>query len=267
MRGVEGVEWIEGNQRFLEMAARIIAVSKAVAQSLTSGGVSPEKIAVVYDGVDMSTLARRISDRRNDPDTPFERIQGKKLVGIVGRVVSLKGIADFVRAAASISPANPEVAFVVVGNGPEEYVQEMKQLALNLGISKQLEFVGYCQDVVEVMSHLDVLVLATFDRESSREEACPNVVLEAMASRTPVVATRSGGVMELLDNGRGVTVSPGDEADLARGILRVLSMKDDERQVMLDRAYRTVEKQFTIQEQSRRIQGLYAEVLEEQRPL
>jgi len=265
VRGVESEEWVAENLRFLESAARIIAVSEAVKRRLTSCGVLQERIEVVYDGVDLAELGGHRSLGRGALDDLFARGESGKLIGIVGRVVPLKGIEDFLQAVAILSPDVPELHAVVVGTGPPEYARVLKQLAARLGIDGRVKFIGHRQDVAKILAQLDVLVLATHDREMGREEACPNIVLEAMACRTPVVATRSGGVVELLADDRGVTATPGDAADLVRGILRVLCMRDDERVAMLDRARGAVERHFTIQEHSRQILGLYAEVLEGQR--
>lgn len=147
------------------------------------------------------------------------------VVGLVGRVSPTKGQSEFVEAAAVVAEHHPDVRFRVVGSAlfsEAGYEQEVRDLAGRLGISDRVEFTGWVADPTAEMDRLSVLVHA-----SPMPEPFGQVVIEAMARGVPVVATRGGGVGEIVEpdgaEALGVLVAPGDARDLARGILEVLA--------------------------------------------
>ena len=261
MRGVEPVSWVRANLTSFEGATQIIAVAQAVKQRLVEGGVTDELISVIYDGIDPSGFEQpdikppRFLSNGHSDDGESHR------VGFVGRLVPVKGIPDFIQAASIVSSRIPNTKFYIVGTGPDDYLVQLQHQTRELGLEDRMKFVGFQKDIASILHALDVLVLATHDREGDWEEACPNIVLEAMASRTPVVGTASGGVVELLADERGLIVAPGESKDMAEGVLEVLSMDPDRRLDMVERANRAVHAQFTIEEQARRIREVYAAVL------
>jgi glycosyltransferase involved in cell wall biosynthesis len=154
----------------------------------------------------------------NDSDSAIN-FSGDYKIGFVGRLSEEKGIHTLIRAMVIIREKLPEATLIIVGTGPLE--DELKHMVENLHLDSHVNFVGYRENVFEVLKHLDLFVLP------SRTEGCPIVVLEAMAMRLPVVATRVGGTPELIDEGEsGLLVPQSDPEKLAEAILKILLDKE-----------------------------------------
>ena len=178
-------------------------------------GIPEERIRVIYNGVDAQVY---------HPAAPDERVAARALLGIpatgtvlmaVGSLKPLKGMDVLLRAAAPELRTGDDVRLVLVGEGPDRAALE--GLARELGVGDRAVFAGLRDDVETMLRAADLLVLP------SHTEALPTVILEAMATGLPVVATRVGGVPELVEPDRSaVLVPPGDEAALREAIHRVL---------------------------------------------
>lgn len=146
-------------------------------------------------------------------------LPGRRVVGIVAKLSPVKGHRHFLEAAAFVAKAHDDVSFLIVGDGPER--ERLEWAAADLGLAEKVHFVGVRDDVPSLMKMMDVFVL------SSVSEGSPNVVLEAMAAGVPVVATKVGGVPELVSSGvNGLLVEPRDAADLARAVRKLLENPD-----------------------------------------
>jgi glycosyltransferase involved in cell wall biosynthesis len=140
------------------------------------------------------------------------------VVGFVGRIEPRKGVLDLVRAAPAIRAGVPEARVVVVGDDP--YRTDPAYTAAVIGAA-EVEHHGWVANAPGLMRHLDVLVLPSY------EEPFGTVLAEAMAVGTPVVATRVGGLAEVVDDGvTGRLVAAGDPAALAAAVLEVLHQRD-----------------------------------------
>lgn len=137
------------------------------------------------------------------------------MIGIVGRIVPIKNHRLFFEAARSIADRCADARFVVVGDGVLR--QEIEAHANSLGLTPRTVFTGWRRDLPEIYADLDVLVLA------SLSEGTPVAAIEAMASRCPVVATRVGGVPDLIEDGvTGLLVESGDATGLADAVITAL---------------------------------------------
>ena len=137
------------------------------------------------------------------PDVP--------LVGIVGRLVPIKAVEVMIEAMSDL----PGVHLAVVGDGDER--GRLEQLVRDRELERRVHFTGWCDDVPAAMSDLDVVAL------SSRNEGTPVALIEALAARRPVVATRVGGVEHVVVPDRtGLVVPPNDPQSLAGAIRRLL---------------------------------------------
>ncbi len=140
---------------------------------------------------------------------------GRLIVGTVARLVWFKGLDVLVAAAAMVVKSCPESVFVVVGDGPLR--AELERQAQALGVARSFVFLGERRDVARLLRAFDVFVLP------SVSEGMPVTILEAMDAATPVIATRVGGVPELVDDGEtGLLVPPRDPEALGAAILRLL---------------------------------------------
>jgi len=197
----------------------LIAVSPRQREELIALGVAErERIAVIPLGLDLSpflTCAHRAGGLRAElglsPRTP--------LVGLVGRLVPIKGVDCFLRAAALLRERIPEVRCIVVGDGPEREALEGQAAAL--GLEDGVRFLGWRHDLPAVYADLDLLAL------SSRNEGTPLCLLEAMAAGVPVVAAGVGGIPDLVqDRVTGRLTPPRDAAALASAMGEVLADRD-----------------------------------------
>jgi glycosyltransferase involved in cell wall biosynthesis len=184
-------------------------------------------------------------------------LEGRKIVGIVAKLSRVKGHMHFLEAAAFVSKAHGDVAFLVVGDGPER--ERLEHAAADLGLSAKVHFVGVRDDVPSILKSIDVFVL------SSTSEGSPNVILEAMAAGAPVVATRVGGIPDLVAEGEsGLLVEPGDSASMARAIKRLLADGDGAR-AMGERGRQLARERYDIDAVVRRMEDAFDSLLESAR--
>jgi glycosyltransferase involved in cell wall biosynthesis len=190
---------------------RLVAVSSAIRDLLVSRyGVSPERVEVLLPATTAPTApAEGHGRRRRRPATEAP------VVGVVARLVPEKGVEVFLRAAALVHAVHPGARFLVVGDGPLR--TDLQQQADRLGLAGSVDFTGFRPDAADLIAGLDVLAVP------SRSDGSPLVVCEAMASGVPVVASRVGGLPDLVeDGGSGLLVEPCDVEDLARALVLLL---------------------------------------------
>jgi glycosyltransferase involved in cell wall biosynthesis len=138
-------------------------------------------------------------------------------VGVVGRLVRIKGQEMFIRAAAELARQFDDVFYVLVGGGDSQ--AEYEALARELGLGDRVRFTGWRRDIARVLPNLDVVVLPT----TNDFEGTPLAVIEALAARRPVVATDVGGVAEVIHDGEtGLLVPAHDVAAIVRSVTRML---------------------------------------------
>ena len=234
-------------------ADQAIVVCRMVKEILMEHGFPEDRISVIYNGIDPTPYSSRTpgtlrSELGLGPDV--------KLVGMIANVRQSKGYDVLVRAAAEVCRRFPSARFVGVGDVDEGLARPIRQLVADLSLGDKFVFAGFRADVPQVLSELDVFVL------SSTSEGMPLAILEAMAGRKAIVATRCGGIPEVLEDGQsGLLVPPSDPAALARAIGDLLS--DESRAVRIgDSARVRLRSQFTLDRMIERYQELYLSHLE-----
>jgi len=199
----------------LERAAAVVVNAQAVWESLArrQPGLDPEKVRVLPNGVEPSAF--RVSDRaalRSQLGLPLDG----PVVLMVANLLGYKGHTDAIQALGRLRKRIPSAHLALAGAGPEE--SRLRLVASALRLEEAVLFLGLRTDVPQLLAAADAVLLA------SREEGMPNAILEALAAGRPVVATRTGGVPELLTQGvTGVVVEPGDVAGMADALERVLT--------------------------------------------
>lgn len=204
----------------VSLSSCVITMSAAVAAALHQ---SDAKVQVIADGIDVATF--RTADGGAGIRDELGIESGAPLVGFVGRLDPWKGVHVFIRAAERVARRHPDARFVVCGGalaGHREYAAGLKGLAGRLGLDGRLVFTEWKyppERIPEVMAALDVLV-----HTSVEPEPFGLVLLEAMASSKPVIASRAGGPIEIVDDGvTGILVPPGRHHRLASAILSVIA--------------------------------------------
>jgi glycosyltransferase involved in cell wall biosynthesis len=205
--------FVQAERALARATTRLIAVSGRVREELLAMGVGrPDRFDVVPLGFDLSAF---LQDGR--PSGGIRRALGLSpttpTVGIVARLVPIKAHEVFLDMAADVAAARPDVAFLVVGDG--ERRQDLEAAARSRGLGSRVHFLGWRADIDRVYADLDVVVL------TSRNEGSPVALIEAMAAARPVVATRVGGVGELVGDS-GLLTDVDDARALALGVRRLL---------------------------------------------
>jgi lipopolysaccharide/colanic/teichoic acid biosynthesis glycosyltransferase/glycosyltransferase involved in cell wall biosynthesis len=234
---------------------RIIAVSEHVKQDLVRYDVAPpDKISVIPLGFDLRPFLDS-GEHRGALYRELGLTNGVRLIGIVGRIFPIKNHRLFLDAAARVAVEERSARFVVVGDGVLR--PEMEAHARGLGIADRVTFTGWRRDLPRIYPDLDVLVV------SSRNEGTPVSAIEAMASACPVVATRVGGLPDLIEDGETGHLVPSEDAPaLAAAILRVLREPDTARR-LAEAARAQVRERFRAERLIGDMERLYSELLAE----
>jgi glycosyltransferase involved in cell wall biosynthesis len=250
------VRWVLRNAA-RRLSTRVIAMTGAVARAIGEG----DHVDTIPDGIDLERFNPRVSGGRIRRDLGLS--DGERLVGFVARLDPWKGADVFVRAAAEISSARKDTRFLVCGGelpGYGAHAADLRRLARDLGVEDRVLFTGWkyrLDDIPEVMAALDVLVHA-----SIRPEPFGLVLVEAMATATPVVAADDGGVREVVEPGvTALLARPGDHVAVAGAVLEILA--DSSRAAAMGEAGRArAEALFEVGAYVRRIEAVYDELLE-----
>ena len=178
----------------------IVANSRAAARQLYSEGIGADLVRVIANGISLERFNAR----------PFAGRPVRTIV-TVANLRKEKAHEVLLAAAARLRSAHPHVHFLIVGDGPR--AAELHRLAATLRVQTQVTFLGHREDVPALLARADAFVLP------SRSEAFPNGAIEAMAAGLPVIASRVGGLSELIEDGKtGVLVEPDDPVALAEAI-------------------------------------------------
>ncbi len=229
----------------------IVANSDAVKQDvICQEKVEPSKVTVIYNGIDPS-----LYDIPADPGlrASLQIPEGARVIGVVANLIHYKGHRFFLQASQEVKRKHSDVKFLLIGDGPCR--GELESLARELGLEKDVLFLGSRQDIPQLLALMDVAVLP------SLEEGFPNAVLEAMAVSKPVVATRVGGTPEAVVHGKtGLLVPPRDPRALADAILELLG--DPRLAQQMGKAGRgRVKKEFGLDRMIQEMEGLYEELI------
>lgn len=247
----------------LSKAARIIAVSQAVASQLQADAVTPpERISVVLNGIDVARFqaARQKFNRRQFLNR-WELPEDSLLVGTVGELTPLKGQEEFLRAAVQVLKQIPTAYFIIAGidhSRGKEHRARIQRLIEELDLAERVRLVGWLEDLAQLYCALDVFV------SSSRTESFGLALAEAMAAGTPVVATETEGAGELIQSGEtGLLVSIGDVDKLAEAVLKLLH--DQEWRVRLGtEAQKDASERFNVERMIDETEEIYGAEIQEQ---
>jgi len=234
------------------LADRIITSGEAVKTLVARAGVPERRIVSIPAGVDTNRFHPGVSGHAVrqelglEPDSP--------VVGLVANVRGSKGHNVFLEAAREIVRTAPSTRFLIVGEGVG--YDEVRRRVREMGLASHVLMTGFRRDIPEVMAALDVLTLP-----SIRSEAISQVVPQALAVGTPVVASTVGGSPEIIKDGEtGRLVPPGDPHALARAILELLSDRDRGR-AMARAGGDMVRAHFTVDASMRRTTREYETLL------
>lgn len=232
------------DQALLRRFGRVVAVSGALADSLRRAHVAPERLAVIDNGIDLEGLADAA------PSADLEHLKaGRFALGVVGRLTEQKGHEYLFRALQPILKQSPQWVLFVVGDGPLK--SQLETQARELGIESSVVFTGKRGDMANVYAALDLFVLP------SLYEGLPIAVLEALAAKKAVIATRVGAVSEVvLDGKTGLLIEPADTEALQNAILR-LAADAGLRQTLGENGAALVSERFSAQSMTAKYLQVY----------
>ena len=212
--------------------------------------VSAKNIRCIPRSVDLDNFNRMKKEKKGNPE---------KVIAIVGRITPLKGHKFFLQAMAKVIRNMPYIRIWIIGDVPKnknQYLLELETLAKRLGIQKNVEFLGRRENVAELLSDTDLLVMSSVEPESFGR-----VILEAQAVGVPVVSTNVGGVVDIIEHEHnGLLVFPKDTDGMARECLRVL--KDPElSKNMVIAAKKKIKENFLLEHMASKTMEVYEELL------
>ncbi|RKY33042.1 MAG: lipopolysaccharide heptosyltransferase II [Candidatus Omnitrophota bacterium] len=230
---------------------RVIVLSNVIARHMIDDFAVPyERIKLIPRSVDLEKFKFIPPDNRNANE--FH-------VGIVGRLTPLKGHLHFIKAMARVSQETPGLKIWIVGDAPDSksaYREQIQDLTKRYGLWQRTQFLGVQKDIPAIMADLDVLVLAT-----TTHEAFGRVIIEAQASGVCVVATRVGGVVDIIeDNQTGLLVPPAEPISMAEAVIKIYKDKNL-RSNLASRAYEKVKEKYNLGLMADKTEEVYEDAL------
>ena len=248
----------------LALSRMVIVMTHACADALFGIRADHAKIRFLSEGLDLGTWSRDGITRsiRGELGVALET----PLLGFVARLDPWKGLDVFLEAAAIVKTRFPSAVFLVAGDAPdgfEAYRDSMIARAAELGVANHVRFLGWryrLEDIPALMSSLDI-----FCHTSVEPEPFGLVLIEAMAMNCPVIATRAGGPLEIVEDGvSGLLTRPGDPPALAEAICALLADPARRRRIA-DAGRARVEAHYSLEAFRGAIARLYSELLDDPR--
>ena len=232
----------------------LIAVGPQVRDDLVALGVAPpERFVVVRLGIELEERVRPQDDGRAETRRYLGLPGDRFVVGWVGRMTAVKRTDDVLEAFRLVREQGVDACLCLVGDGPDR--ERIERRAAELGVIRDTLFLGYQEDVAPYYAAFDALVLP------SANEGTPVSVIEALAAETPVVATRVGGVPDVVREGEeGFLVDAGDTAELAERLTRLAGDAQLRRRLGKSGRERVV-KRYAVDRLLDDIDRLYRELL------
>lgn len=233
-------------------ADKLITVSEPLKQwGLRLGIGKAAQYITIYDGIEIEKFKMDFLPEKKKLEFGIE--PEELVVGSISKLWEGKGLEEILRAAQKVILVVPNVKFIFVGEG---YLREkLERLTQELGLSNHVIFTGFRRDIPEINAIFDIAVLA------SLFEGLGRVLLEAMVLGKPVVATRVGGIVDVVDDGKnGILVPPGDYNAFATALITLL--QDRQLRVKMgEAAKQKIDERFSAQTMVKKIEELYDELI------
>jgi glycosyltransferase involved in cell wall biosynthesis len=224
---------------------------------LNLGVAKSKNISVIHSGVDLNCFKRSKTEsnpRRNELGIPPDSL----VVGFVGWLIPIKGVTYLVNAMAEVVQRHPNSLLVLVGKGDEKGEEEFKlrERVASLGLEDRVRFLGWRPDVDEIMGCFDIFVLPSLNEGMGR------VLVEAMSASLPIVASRVGGIPDLVKDGEnGLLVPPADAGALEQAISDLLS--DKAKRKSMGETGKRMCRPYSVEAMVEKIDDLYSRLVEE----
>ena len=241
--------WIE--KVFSTITDRVVALTGGESRDYKELNVyAPEKISEIHSGVDIEKFKR----------SPVGAVEKKRalgldqnglVVGFIGWLLPIKGPMHLLKAMENVWRDRDDVILVYIGKGDLDV--DLRAEALKISANGRINFLGWRNDIDEIMPVFDIFVLPSLNEGMGR------VLVEAMAAGKPIVASNVGGIPDLVKhNHNGLLVPPGDEKALAAAIMQLIN--DPEKAKMMGQCGRELCHQFSLDAMIEKIDQLYMEL-------
>jgi glycosyltransferase involved in cell wall biosynthesis len=244
-----------GHLRAMEVLSRFtdhhIAVSEAVKKFLVTRKLAkPNRVSVIYNGIDRKTLKSSKIDTE-DYRMKWGITQSDKVFGTVGSLNSTKDTTTLIRAFKRVNEKLPKSKLVIIGSGPLR--RSLEKLASSLDIKDKVVFTGALDSVTSAIKTFDIFILPSIS------EAFGLTLLEAMHAEIPIIATRVGGIPEIIiHNLNGVLVEPKNPKKLAAAILKLLNDRRLQKKIVGN--YSETLRKFTADKMAKSTEVVYREL-------
>jgi glycosyltransferase involved in cell wall biosynthesis len=242
--------WVE--RIFSKFTDRMVALTDGERNDYIKLSVCPpQRVFKIHSGVDLEQFMQP-NGNRVEKKRSLGLDQNGTVIGFVGWLLPIKGPAYLLKAMAHIWPEHPAASLVMVGKG--ELDVDLRTQALKMNANGKVKFLGWREDVHEIIPIFDLLVLPSLNEGMGR------VLVEAMAAGKPVVASEVGGIPDLVKHGEtGYLVRPADERALANGIKKLLN--DPERAQQMGQRGKEYCRQFSLEAMIAKLDDLYSDLI------
>jgi glycosyltransferase involved in cell wall biosynthesis len=241
----------------LRRAAAVVAISEALAREAVASGFPAERIHLIPHGIDMTEYAPAAGEEKTARRRALGLPLDKLLAVYTGRLIEGKGLETLLAAMRSLADV-PALHLVLVGSGAGQVISiedKLRQEAAAEALRGRVTFTGRVDDVAAYLQASDVFVFPTLD------EALGMSVVEAQACGLPAVASRTGGVPDVVEDGAtGILVPPGEAGPLAQA-LRALVADPESRQRLAFAARSRAEQKFALHTTVARYADLFRSLL------
>jgi lipopolysaccharide heptosyltransferase II len=229
----------------------VIVLSNVIGRHMIDDfGVPYERIRLIPRSVDLERF-KFIS--------PDKKRRDEFNVGIIARITPIKGHLYFIKAMAKVARVIPRLKIWIVGDASvshQSYKEQVQILVKRLGLWHATQFLGTQRDIPAILAHLDLLVLAT-----TTQEAFGRVIVEAQASGVPVVVTKVGGVVDIIEDQKtGLFVPPADPTSMAEAAIKIFKEPDFARE-LAENAYKKVKAKYNIELMVKNTLDVYQDAL------
>jgi len=237
-------------RKYAKNVDAIIAISEGVKNVLVEGGIDAKRIHVIPDGIDFTPYEDKTS--KDYLRREFSFAPDDFLVGFVTQLSDNKGHKYLIQISKHLREHTPKIKIIIVGEGPLQ--MELNKKVKEIQGKDVVFFLGFREDIPQILNSLDVFV------HSSYHKGLGSIIMDAMACRLPVVATRVGGIPEMVDHQKtGLVVPPQRPKSLAKAIIKMY--EDRELAHLLgQRGYEHVHKKFSAESMASKTIDLYEEL-------
>ena len=231
----------------------IICISASVENNLVARGMDFGHLVKIHNGIDPERVQAKLSAIKIREQ--YGILESDKVIGVVGNIREWKGQEVIVRATAEIKKKIPTIKCLIIGdtaNSESSYLERLKTIIKDLDIEENIIFTGYQSNVSDHMNAMDIVV-----HTSILPEPFGRVLIEAMALSKPLIGSRDGAVVEIIDEGKtGLMFEPGNSADLAQAITSLLEKPEYARELGINGRTR-LDEEFHINKNIEKTQNMY----------